>query len=245
MIIYTFLTSARKRLFDTNRCLTSTNEMLVASRWPMRSVLFDSISFYASHGPIHTRAIKSQPANVISFLTNFRTKHFKSILVLRYATSSFPHSRSLLDFTFFAARCAEAQDVANEPTLLQAGKKRPTRDQNRACKCEQVREYRNFAERRFAMCLSEMRQENESLYDTHRRKHSMLFDFRQSSSSKADASFVGYPELLHSNETSKSKMLQNKVVKKSLTLQELFLILKKNCIVKYDLIVSDAHTRHI
>jgi len=41
-----------------------------------------------------------------------------------------------------------------------------------------------------SMCLSEMWQKNESLYDMHRRKRSMLFDFRQSSSSKTNASFV-------------------------------------------------------
>lgn len=127
--------------------------------------------------PFTTCAIKSQPASVISFPTNFPARHFESILAFRYAT----HRRSSLDFFslfFFAMRSTRARGIANEPTLLlQAGEK----DQR------EIRIVHANANRRgntgislgsVLMRLFEMRHENVSLLDTHRRKRSSLISAR-------------------------------------------------------------------
>lgn len=134
--------------------------------------------------------------NVISFPTNFRARHFKLIPVLRYATSNLPRRYFLLDFAFFAARCIEARDVANEPTLLQAGKK----DQYEIRIVHaNVNKRRNTEFRWEAFRCAFPRCGRRMLHDTHRRKRSMLFDFRQSSSFKIDALFVKNSEILYPN----------------------------------------------
>lgn len=60
--------------------------------------------------PFTTCAIKSQPASVISFPTNFPARHFESILAFRYAT----HRRSSLDFfLLFFSRCEAPEREAS------------------------------------------------------------------------------------------------------------------------------------
>lgn len=169
------LVSARK--FDTNRCLTSTNEMLVANRWPTRSLVFD---FLLCISRAHSQLVQLNRSlrNVISFPTNIRARHFKSIVVLRYATSNLPRHRFLLDFAFFAARCAEARDVANEPTLLQAGKKDQREIRIMHANADKRESIGISCWKTFRCAFSEMRQKNEFLHATHRRKYNVLYDFR-------------------------------------------------------------------
>lgn len=153
-------------------------------------------------GPFTTCAIKSQPANVISFQTNFRARNFRSILMLRYATSNPPrcYSFRLLDFAFFAARCIGARDVANEPTLLGPAGKKYQRE---------IRIVHANANKRrnigISMYLSEMRQKNESLHDMHRSVSYSLISVK--TRLLRQMLYLLDSELLYPNKTSKLKML--------------------------------------
>lgn len=148
--------------------------------------------------------------NVISFPMNFR--HFKSILVLRYATSNLPRCYFLLDFAFFTVRCIEARDVANELTLLLAGKK----DQGEIRIVHANANKRRNTEFRWEPFRCAFpRCGRRTLHDTYRRKRSMLFDFRQSSSSKTNTSFVKNSELLYPNWNFKVKSVAKITTKSS------------------------------
>lgn len=90
-----------KRLFDTNRFqLPQTKRSWPAGGQCGRFCSIRSPSMYLTNS-FTTCAIKSQPANMISFSINFRARYFESILVLGYATSSPSHCRFFTRFCFF------------------------------------------------------------------------------------------------------------------------------------------------
>jgi len=127
--------------------------------------------------------------NVISFPTNFRARHFKSIVVLRYATSNLPRRRFLLDFVFFRDTMRRSARRCEWTNALAGREKKDQREIRIVHVNVNKRESTGISLKGVLMCLSEMWQKNESLYDMHRRKCSTFFDFRQSSS-KTNASFV-------------------------------------------------------